>query len=410
MKISSITLRGTLAFFALVLITQAASAQSWTLPQALHRFLEDSPRIQRIKSNIPIAEASLVGSTVWPNPQLAYGGLFLAEGANTGAAQTHQLTANQPLLIFGQPRARKDVATQSLRVARARAQSEIADAVRDLRIGFTRLLAAQMRVERMQAFSADVRKIEFIVSGRQRAGDASRYDALRIQVEQKTIETRVQALMAQQTDERERLALLLGESTPFSSVSGSLEGEKRFPNEQQLLKAAHQQRAFLVWARAEIPFTQSLIDRAKAERIPVPSLMLGGNITRDENSTLVVAGLTLPLPIFDRGQGPIAVSTAQAKAAEQRLKLAEREVRLEVLRATKVLAERRKAIESFDTKIESDLLPLRTMAETAYRDGQRPIVDLLDALRTERDARMLRIDLAEAAKLSEYDLLYAVGL
>jgi outer membrane protein TolC len=48
-------------------------------------------------------------------------------------------------------------------------------------------------------------------------------------------------------------------------------------------------------------------------------------------------------------------------------------------------------------------------AESAYREGERPLFELLDAYRTARDTRLAGLELRRAARRAELRLLRATG-
>src|SRR5262249_10600209 len=97
-----------LLFFQLMLWAASASAapgelpERLTLDQALEILRDRSPRSQAEQARIDVAAAGHVAARVYPNPSVSYGGLALAQGANTGAAWQHQIVLEQPLLFYGQ--------------------------------------------------------------------------------------------------------------------------------------------------------------------------------------------------------------------------------------------------------------------------------------------------------------------
>src|SRR5262249_24357391 len=88
-----------------MLFMSAATAplpESVTLDQVLQLLSEESPRTIAERSEVRIAAADRIDAELWPNPDISYGGTQLARGPNTGTARAHQITMQQPLLLFGQ--------------------------------------------------------------------------------------------------------------------------------------------------------------------------------------------------------------------------------------------------------------------------------------------------------------------
>jgi cobalt-zinc-cadmium efflux system outer membrane protein len=151
------------------------------------------------------------------------------------------------------------------------------------------------------------------------------------------------------------------------------------------------------------------IDVAERERWPTPTLGVGALVTTDAYSLSAYAGLSLDLPLFDRGQGPIARANAEARVAARQREAVIAEVTTELDRAKRLLEARQRALETFERDVVIRLPTLRQMAEDAYRSGQGTILDLLDTLRTLTDTRLIELDYIESEMLAEVNLLAASG-
>ena len=57
-----------------------------------------------------LGPADRVEAGILPNPSFSYGTQLLAAGVNTGSAVVHELSLEQPLLIFGQRGVRRGLA------------------------------------------------------------------------------------------------------------------------------------------------------------------------------------------------------------------------------------------------------------------------------------------------------------
>jgi cobalt-zinc-cadmium efflux system outer membrane protein len=143
------------------------------------------------------------------------------------------------------------------------------------------------------------------------------------------------------------------------------------------------------------------IEVAHADAIPTPSLGLHAFTTSDPSSLVLSAGISIPLPLFDKNRGAIARAHADAERTDLELAAQRTELAATLDRASAVLATRRDAVRRFQGDALLRLGKLRAMAETSYRSGQGGIVELLDALDAITDARLrdleLRAAVAEAA-------------
>ncbi|MFN8581805.1 MAG: TolC family protein, partial [Gemmatimonadaceae bacterium] len=111
---------------------------------------------------------------------------------------------------------------------------------------------------------------------------------------------------------------------------------------------------------------------------------------------LPVLGLSLPLPLFNRNRGGIALAEAGRERARADLAMARTETALELAR---VRRERRGAL----ARLERDRTLLGTadqvavMSLTAYREGAATLPNVLEAQRNTREVRAQYLDDLAAA-------------
>ncbi len=143
------------------------------------------------------------------------------------------------------------------------------------------------------------------------------------------------------------------------------------------------------------------VDLARSERIPDPSFeVLAG---RDgEDASIVEAGVSIPLPLFNRNQGRIAAAEARIRRAEFEFDAARNDLLLHLNASflTFTVAQERVVV------YRDDILPKaeRALSQTneGYKQGKFSFLDVLDAQRTLAEARI-----AYAAGLSDLNLAVA---
>jgi outer membrane protein, heavy metal efflux system len=404
---------------ALVLVVGAPAARGEplaglpaevTIDEVLRLVRERGPRVAATAAQVEVVAAGRVAAEALPNPSLSYSGLRLAAGANTGSSRQDQFLLEQPLLIFGQRGARRAAAERDLEAEQARVDATFAERAALARQAFATLLARQAAAGYLLDSEVELRRIEGIVRGRAAAGDRSRYDVLRVELEARALSGQVVKVRAEIEDAAGALATLVGAPGWRPTARGELHALDISTDAAQLWEMARTRRRSLRAAQRRIAAAQAQLTLARRERLPIPTLGAGALLTEDRASTSVVFGLSLPLPLFDRGQGALARSRAAIDAETLALVAEEAEVRAEIARSAAVLAERRKAVQSFDTDVSGLIPVLRQMAEDAYREGRGGIVELLDAVRTVRDMRLAYVEHLEALKLAEAATIAAAGL
>jgi cobalt-zinc-cadmium efflux system outer membrane protein len=409
--------------FVLVTVTLvvAAPARAQVAPQNLPaqvtlddviKLLEErSPRTVASRATIAVVAADRITARTLPNPSVSYGGVQLVEGLSTGAVAQHQFLLDQPLLMFHQRQARLDVADANVHAEEARVADALATRRLSVRSAFASLLARQEQLRVLREAQENMERLQQLVRGRAAAGDRSQYDVVRVEVEVESV--RVQALnaAADVEDLAGQLAVLLGFPGWSPRAVGTLDVRQNLPvSVDELWASAEQRRPSLVALRRQQVAARGGVFLAQRERLPVPAVSGGAQLTHDVTGTSALFGLSIPLPFFDRNQGAIAKATAQVNAADLELQAAQAEVRAQIENSALVLAKRKDALRIFEGAVSDRVPVLRRMAEDAYKEGSADILELLDANRSLRDLQVERVQQLEAVKLAEETLISAASL
>jgi outer membrane protein, heavy metal efflux system len=384
--------------------------ESLTLARALELLRDESPYARAEQARVDVVATERVAAGIYPNPSLSYGGLALAHGANTGTEWQHQIVVEQPLLLFGQRKAREDVADLGVRAEQARVSASLADRALEVRQAFATLVASQERVSVLEDSVAELSRLEQIVRGRQEAGDQSEYDVARIELETTTLRVELRNAQTDVEDASGRLASLLGFPGWRPRAEGNLEPRELPTGLEQLWGTARSQRPSIAAARAQEASARGGLTLARRERLPVPAVALGTLLTQQEDSVSVFFGLSIPLPVFDRGQGAIERATVEMRAEAHAVEAELAETRADLERAQAVYVRQRETLRNIEQEMVDRIPALRRMAEESYRGGSADILDLLDSFRSVKEIRLTHLAQREAVKLAEASLIAVAGL
>jgi cobalt-zinc-cadmium efflux system outer membrane protein len=369
--------------------------EALTMPALLRLVAERSPRLAVERAGVDAAEADRITAGALPNPSVSYVRSRPTGGASTmfEGSRQQQAGLDLPLLIAGQRGARIEVAEQGLLSARARvalAQSELALRAADTFVG---LQAAQERIVVLSQAHADIERAAALVSGRLESGMASRYDLSRVELEVAGIAVRLAEARADAADKSAALAALLGAPGWRPHAEGVVTPAGLRTDAAHWRDSLGPGNPLLAAARNEESVARAAVDRADAERWPVPVLNLGRTWTREPFGAANSIGFTTEVPLLDTRRGQIARAQAELRAAERRRAAVEAEVWVELQRLLDALLERRAALVRFEQRVDVRSPALRQMAEDAYRLGRGTILELIDAARTRVDAQVTAIDL-----------------
>lgn len=386
------------------------SADEITLEDALRILRQESPRWAAERAQLGLADAEVVQAGLISNPSLSYNLLQLGLGANTGAASTHQVTLEQPLLLFGQRGKRLDAARAGQRAAQADLAARFAERACELHHAFVALLGAQEKLRLLTESQVEMRRAETIVRARAAAGDRSQYDALRIALEARALDDELASAESERQEAAGQVAQLVGRPGWQPRARGDLTPIDPTQTLASLLDRSRSQHPAIAAARQKTVQAQASVDSAARERAPEIALQVGMMATQAEDSLSIFAGFSTPLPLWNRQQGSIAKARAMQRIAAHEERAVSSEVEASLSRTLSVARSRHAAAARMATEVFAHLPQLRFMAEESYRQGKSGIVDLLDAFRSLKSLRMQYVEQLISAERAEVDLLYAAGV
>jgi cobalt-zinc-cadmium efflux system outer membrane protein len=404
--------------FALMFAPPAQAETPPPLPQAvtIHQLLrlvrDQSPRLAAARTRIDTAKAEVVGAGVLPNPRFTYGRYQLSSKVNTmydGKAQESFLV-EVPVQIAGQRAARVEEAEKRVEATEAGVEAEFAGLIREAWGLFVQLQAGRERVEVLDQAAEDMAHLRALVAGREMAGSASPYDVLRISVEAKAVETRLENARNELAATSGDLGILLGLPDWRPDASGELAPLEVPADPRRLWTLAQEKNPELETLRRAEVAADAGLEKASRERWPTPTLQVGTTYTDKPYGMTPYFGVSVELPIFDRNQGGVARAEAEKQAVLKERDWVASRTRVELERATDLLNRRRAARAKFEQEVLAKLPDLKQMAESAYRLGKGSLLELLDASRSRTEVRLSHLELRQAEVEAELDALKAAGL
>ncbi len=358
------------------------------LAEALSRAEAASPLVRRAHAERQAVAARETGAALlFPSNPLLSG----AAGPRrdpAGDGLEYLLHAEQTIEIGGQRSARRAVISRALRTAELREQVARAETVARVRAAYVGAQLARARAEAESAREALVAKLLDAVQSRVENGASSDVDLELARLERGIARrARADAALAA-TDALARLRLLVGlpAARPLTLDAAVIAPTPRAGDLPALIARAESQRAELaVIASSQEELDADLV-RLRREAIPSPTLFV--DFERDRPGQVYLgAGLTVPIPVWRRQQGELALAQAERSRLDEELALAGRDVALEVERAFVAESAQRQMAELLDREV----LPAAERAVTLMTEGWRAgKFDLFRLLQTSRDASEAR--------------------
>ena len=325
-----------------------------------------------------------------PNPTL---GLevenFSGSGPYRGMNQA-ETTASiaQTLELGGKRSARASAAQAEVQAAQQRAQRAQADFRFDLAVAYAEAEASDRRLVLAQdALGSAVEDARiaraFVEQGREP-------DLRRIQAEAAVQAARatVDEAKAARATAFANLTALAGAPTPITSIPVSLLDET--PSHSATNTPAASRAPGLLVAQAEREAAQRRLTLERRRAVPDVNVSVGFRRFEDGDTSALVAGVSVPLPLFDRNRGNISAVQAEVTAAEARLNAA----RLDAEATVRAGTARAAAAETRLTATregERAAQEAYRLTRIGYEGGKLSLAELLVARRALTDARVQAI-------------------
>jgi cobalt-zinc-cadmium efflux system outer membrane protein len=157
---------------------------------------------------------------------------------------------------------------------------------------------------------------------------------------------------------------------------------------EQVVARAAAGNAELRSAEREVAIEERRLGLLKAERVPTPIVSVGAVFDAPgEFDVGYRAGLSLAVPLFDRNQGQIAGSLARGEQARLRRDALRLSVAAKAFAAYARAAAQRAQVAAYRDTLVPTATTIESLAEEGYRLGRSPVLAVLDAQRTLRDAK-----------------------
>lgn len=383
-----------------------AEALVLSLEQALALARERAPVLLSAGERIDEARGRLTGAQplLHENPELeAAAGPRLQNNRTPLAAE---VGVSQGLELAGQRGARIDAAEAGVERTSADRDDALRRLLRDVAIAFHRLQESeeQQRVAlRAEALTAELARSS---ERRYRADEVAYLDVNVSKASVASARAQSREAAAQVAVARGDLGLLLGlADTQGLATQGPLRAAS--VPELAVLLGRLDERADLRALRAELAEAEANTRLARAESWP--DVAVGASYERDDPDDVVLAGLTLELPVFDRGQGSRAVADARVRRLRRELAVERTAAEVQLATAYTVYRER----EAAALELETGALPLldenEKLVHRSYEAGQIGLADLVVLRRETLALRSEYLKRSLAAAIAASEVLASSG-
>ena len=315
-----------------------------------------------------------------------------------------------PLVLSGRLGLEREASAASAESAEFHAAWARAALGRDARLAFDAVLAARARAAVLEEAAAAVDALGQVVAAREKAGESTGYERLRMELEAALVADLHTAAVLERTNAESVAGAMLGSP---DGVLPALAGDDWAEIPQTLPSGPPiAERADVKALAKEVQAAEAAARANHRRGVPDPVLTAGAQLLDAADSgrgAAYVVGVEVPLPFFDSGAAAAEVDRARGQAAEaERLEAVRQAERTQAL-ARDTLEAKRARVVTHRTTVLARAERLRELALGAWKAGGADTLTLLDAQRAARDARLAALDLALDARNAETDLVYTLG-
>lgn len=371
---------------------QAEPAQDskLTLGDAVRQAVEYSAAVKAAYLEIEAKEGEADQAGSRPNPEfLVEVENFAGDGDQTGFDSAEETFGFAQTIELGAKRLKRlqaakldtSLASWDHEAVRVHVAKQAAEAFADV-------LLSQQRIEVLGEFTSIAEKTLASVDARVTGGKAS-------PIEQDRAAVALARAQALQTSERVRLAAARkklaafwgAEQPDFSEAAGRLGPAGDVPAVEVLQARLDENPALARWTD-EIDNRVALLELEQARAIPDLTLGVGIRHSNADDSSALVASLSMPFPVFDRNRGNIIAAERRVAKADNDRQAARSELYISLVEALgdlEVAATELRAL-------EQDVLPGAWRAyertKIGFDEGKFDILSVLDVQRTVFETRL----------------------
>jgi cobalt-zinc-cadmium efflux system outer membrane protein len=367
---------------------------TFDLDRIIDLALERNPAILGAQSAIEQNEGRQVQAGAYPNPTI---GAQTANAAlrdpSTGSRMNeYGLTVHQTVEWPGMRAARQDAAAAGLASATVGLDEAKLNLIAEVKGLFYELLLAERTVDLLQQNLEIVQEVARIVRARVRSGEGPQFEAVKADVE---VLKAKQEMTKAKNAVRVKLAGALG---PRYKVQGDFRSLRDRLDPEQMAARDLSQHPILKRQGKLVEQAEYTVTKERQGR--VPNVTLFGGYAREVGREALVAGVSLPTPLWYRQQGHIATALGAQRKEEAELIRAKNDLARAINQHAREAETAQEQILVYEEGLLKQAQEALRIAQLSFRQGASSLLDVLDAQRVQRqitvDYNLARFELSLA--------------
>lgn len=388
-------------------VTQAqAQGTPMTLAGAVAKSLELAPAGRAASAALRAADAGVDVANARPNPTVTYENENVAgSGRYAGFGNGERtLSLSVPVELGGKRTARRQVAEAERSVASIGVASARAEIVQRATEAFLAVAAAQRRLAVAQDSLELADRTSHAAHERVSVGKASPIEEQRAGVVRINAEVKLGKSQRALALARADLARLTGSAQDSPISADWFDRLGPASRTEETLNSLS-----LAAADAQLAVASARVANARSERVPDVTLTAGVRRFGDSSDRAAVLGISVPLPLFNRGTAALTRSTAEYDRALAERAGAVQEVSQALAHAEAELKDALAIAAAANGPALAAAQEVARIARLGYENGKFPQLELIDAERSLAESREAAIEALAASHIAKARLARLQG-
>jgi cobalt-zinc-cadmium efflux system outer membrane protein len=374
---------------------------TFDLDRIIDLALERNPAILGAQSVIEQNEGRQTQAGAYPNPTIGgqTGSGALRDPSIGPRVNEYGLTVHQTVEWPGMRAARQEAAAAGLASATVGLDEAKLNLIAEVKQAFYELLLAERTVDLLQQNLEIVQEVARIVKARVRSGEGPQFEAVKAEVE---------VLKAKQEMTKAKNAVRVKLVGLDTLTAGALGPRYKVQGDFRLLRDRLDPEQMAARDLSQHPILKrqgKLVEQAeftvtKERQGRVPNVTLFGGYAREVGREAVVAGVSLPTPLWYRQQGHIATALGTQRKEEAELIRARNDLARAINQHAREAETAQEQILVYEEGLLKQAQEALRIAQLSFRQGASSLLDVLDAQRVQRqitvDYNLARFELSLA--------------
>ena len=404
------TCASTLAIIGTVASADAEGPQQYALAEVIALALEHNPAVAGAQGAVRQSLGQQVTAGAYLNPSISGStGRGSIRDPSTGVKITERtVTVEQPLEWQGKRRARQQAADAGAAGANAAVDETRLNVIAETKVAFYHVLFAQRDVELSGQNLTMVEEVLRTVKARVAAGDATVFETMKATVEvQKATKDVARAQNALVVVRAKLDMVTAGTLGKQFSIQGDFEPLQQGLDLEMLSARAMEQHPTLRRLTKLVEQAQFSATLEKESR--VPNVTVHGNYHREAGDESIVAGLSVPIPLWYQRQGEIESALGARHRAEAERLRAQNEISQAITQHVQDVRTATEQLQVFETGLLKQAEQTLRVARISFKQGVASLLDLLDSQRVYRQTLLEYVQARADLSIALARLERAVG-